>query len=95
MNKYLIHVKTGDFEFIETEVEGGVEDALMEHKRLTTAILEPNTGLPTKEWNQALDYYMIHGSLESSDIHERMSPGQVRMIHELDKSAARINRESK
>lgn len=86
--KYKIHVPTVEYGFIESEVEGSMEDAVNEHNGLLVAY-RGGFGLDTKEFNACLDRYLHDGTGET-DVYLRMSKEQQSVIQEIKKAYKRI-----
>ncbi len=90
--KAKLHIKIGEFEFLELDEERGEGFNSKELKRIYDEVVrefEPKEGLEPKEWNSVLDKYLTENTMESNQ-HERMSPRQQRMIQEIKKSFARL-----
>ena len=87
-----IRLALDQFCYIETEFSGTPEETLAEYRRivaLSKAPVEPNSGLSVKDWNQALDSYLMTGRLTEEQI-TGMSDKQRGLINEIKKSLSRI-----
>jgi hypothetical protein len=90
--KTITRISTGEYEYLEIQEEvSSVEQAIELHNQATSAYKSLDGGLDQKEWNKALDGYITNGTMPS-DVGERMNKAQSWLIHELDKSSARINK---
>lgn len=88
--KTRIHIKVGDFEFVEAEVEvDKIEDAIELYNASKTVKTSPGQGLEVKEWNQCLDRYLIENKMDSN-CYQSMSAVQQNICQEIKKSFARI-----
>lgn len=86
-----IHVPLHDFEFIEFQFDGTVEEALVESKRLWE-VYRGKEGLPTGEFHKTLDGYLNTGEMVGgSELYSRMSLAQQSIFQELKKAFKRIN----
>jgi hypothetical protein len=88
MSAYTIHVKSGDYEFIETTVEGTTQDAVETHFELSRAI--QGTGLERDTFNAWFDGYRTTGKAGSLDEWDQMNSFQKEVINELKKSLKRV-----
>lgn len=84
-----ILIPTVQYGNIRIFIEDTPENIIEESKRLNR-IYQGGFGLDQKEWNRALDRYLVEGSIEPST-HEQMDERQQWMIHEIDKSISRQN----
>lgn len=91
--KHTLRVPTEMYAFIETEVEGSVEEAVAVYNELKAAIApKPVNAMPTKEFNEHLDEYLQTGKLvNGGDFWEEMSPAQQAVFKEIKKSFKRTN----
>lgn len=88
---YKLHVKIGDFEFVESEYSDSVtREQLAEEYQLLTQAFKPKVGLERLVWNKLLDKYIVTGTMEAHE-YESCSDEQKRVIQEIKKSSARIN----
>lgn len=90
--KYKLHLPTGDFAFIEQEVEvDSPTEAVDAFKALLKAYKGESggAGLTPKDWNTALDSY-INGNPMAPDTYYSMSPEQQKIIQELKKCFKRL-----
>ena len=87
--KAKIRIPKDQYAFIELDVEG----SLAEIEAVYHGMLASGGELSREEWNRILDDYLNDKGMPS-DAHEKMSPNQKWMIHELDKAGSRINYQS-
>ncbi|MDO8094427.1 MAG: hypothetical protein Q6360_13195 [Candidatus Brocadiales bacterium] len=96
--KFTIHTPTGDFAYVESELEGalvvgqGDETRLVEeHNNLVSLVKGRGEGfgLEHKEWNRVLDGYLNTGECDPNDI-EGMDKTQQNIINEIKKAFKRI-----
>lgn len=85
--KYRGHISTGQYEFIEFEVDGTASQVVEAYKELVKQWNEESE-LPAKEWNKWLDSYLA-GKAGSVEEWEQMSFTQKQIIQEIKKSHAR------
>ena len=83
---YKLHIKIGDFEFVEFESDKIVD--LVELYRTTKTAFEPREGLAQKEWNALLDKYLNTAKMEQHE-YDSCSDKQKWMIQELKKAFKR------
>ncbi len=83
-----LRIPTEMYAFIEIKHEGTPED-IVEAYREFTKLVKPVVGLPTKEFNQALDRYLTDGDMEA-EVYVSMSDAQKAVIQEIKKSVKRI-----
>lgn len=76
------------YAYIEVSVEDTPENIVSAYREFTN-LIKPKPGLPKEKWNKVLDGYLRHGGMTSDDGAE-LGKAQEWMIHELDKSMARI-----
>lgn len=90
MPKYTLRVPTTEqYAYIEAEVEGTADEAILAYKELTR-LVKGEGGLQAKEWNKVLDRYLAEGTMSPEDS-EGMSLVQKWLVHEIDKSISRQN----
>jgi len=90
--KATFRIPTKEYAYIElTEVE--VVDMNEAHEKYLELerVITGQTGLQTKEWNQALDKYLSTNSLTESE-YMSMSAEQKHIIQEIKKCVKRINK---
>lgn len=89
--KTTIHVKTGDFEFIEMEYDRFFtpEEASEHYDALRRLHTPPGEGISQKEENDTLDRYLIEGTGEL-DVYLRMNEKQKYMFQALKRSFKRM-----
>lgn len=96
--KHLFHIATGNFEFIEEEFTGTVEEAIDAYKALTEAYRgtqNPSEGLISKDFDKALDRYLCGNGMDS-EAYAAMNKEQVDRIQMVKRAFARIkNRQDK
>jgi hypothetical protein len=86
--KAILRVPTSEtYAYIEIECEGTPVE-ILEHYNYFTRLVK-NVGLPTKEWNTALDIYLSTNHLEESQYND-MSLEQQHIIQEIKKAVKRI-----
>ena len=86
--KFKIHIPTEQFGFIESEVEGSVEGAIM-HYRDMHKQWHGGEGLSEDEFRTVLDQYLLTTKMESGD-YEQMNKHQMFVIQTLKKAFKRI-----
>lgn len=78
------------YAFVELNLEDiEAEEAKELYDQWTYSFNNDGAGLPTKEWNFALDGYVKGGSM-TVDMYDRMSYMQKLLIQELKKSVKRL-----
>ena len=88
-----MHIKIGDFEFVEVELDNPVKwqeavDAYLEGK----AAFGVGEGIPDKEFNAVVDAMMCAESVKNgTEIWPRMSAEQQAICQAIKKSSKRIN----
>jgi hypothetical protein len=98
--KITYHIPTEQYGFVEIEQEATPEimnsyedvKASVMPKTAPTSEIPSGVGLDDKEWRLALDGYMELHTLPS-DVYERMSREQQRVMQELKKHYKRVNKE--
>lgn len=89
--KYTIHVPVEQYGYVEgtyDTIPGAIE-GYREVSKAWKAPVEPENGLNLKDWQQALDSYLMTGRLTEEQI-TGMSDKQKGLINEIKKSLARI-----
>lgn len=86
---YTLRIPTIQYGYIETHFEGTAEEAFAEHDRLIN-IHNGEFGIPTKDFNAALDEYLSEGT-GTTETYMKMSKYQQTIIQEIKKSLARLN----
>ena len=89
MPKFKGHIATGQYEFLEVELEGTAEEAVVAYRELQDEY-NNETELPSKEWNTWLDNF-LKGKVGTADQWGRMSFIQKKVIDEIRKSLKRTN----
>lgn len=89
--KAKLHIKTGDYEFIEIDVEKFTHEEIIGEYRALKKKFDGGIGLEAKEFNRILDDYLIDGEMESEE-YEGMNLPQQYVIQELKKAFKRINK---
>lgn len=91
--KYTGHIKTGDYEFLQFELEGTAEDAV-EHYRALQEAWKGGTGIPHKDWCRFLDVYLSTGTPpeDGMSLWQDMDERQKWMVNETKKCLKRINK---
>jgi len=92
-----IRIPLAQYSYIEYEFDGTPFQAIAEHNNLVrfyqeclkTPHVEANSGLSVKDWNQALDSYLMTQRLTEEQI-TGMSDKQRGLINEIKKSLSRI-----
>lgn len=79
---YKLHIKIGDFEFVEVDCESYIQ--MVEERRQITEAFAPKEGLAQKEWNTLLDKYLNTATMEQHE-YDSCSDKQKWMIQELKK----------
>lgn len=87
--KAQLRIPTEMYAYIEVEVEGTAEQIVEAYYEFTK-LVKPQEGLPTKEWQAALDRYLNDGSGET-EVYMAMSPTQKAVMQELKKAFNRID----
>ena len=75
------------YAYIEVEFDGSPEEIVEAHENLTR-LVEPQGGIPTKDFNQALDLYLEKGTGDTQQFLD-MSDEQKRVFQEIKKSIKR------
>jgi len=89
--KAIIRIPTTQYGFVEIEAEvSSAEEAIVSHNDILK-MYAGGPGLPQKEWNAWLDQYLKEGT-GNADQYAAMSPEQQKIIQEVKKSMARINK---
>ena len=86
-----IHIKTAEYEFVETDIEGTPEDVAEAYKVLKNTMLG-GEGLSVKDFNKALDRYLFDATGDT-ETYLAMSKWQQDVIQEIKKAFKRINKE--
>ncbi len=91
---YKLHIPVAQYGFVETEVSTLEEvqpeyDSIMREFGLKMPIVNSTGGLPTIEWNKALDTYISQNTLHS-ETYANMSDWQKTIIQEIKRSVKRI-----
>ena len=97
--KTLYHIPTEQYGFIEVEADvydtRSYEDVKALYIKSITPPNSPNSpemGIPTKEFNQALDEFLTTNTLkDGANLYEQMSLPQRSVFQEIKKSLARIS----
>lgn len=95
--KFTGHIKTGDYEFLQFELDGSAEDAVAAYKELQDAWKgEDGTGITHKDWCRFLDTYLSTGSPpeDGMSLWQDMNSEQKRVVNECKKTLARLSRKS-
>lgn len=85
-----VQIKTGEFEFINVKLTGSPEDAVNKFLELRGEWSRATRGPDRKEWNRILDKYLLGEGISETD-HTSLSETQKWLLHELDKSNARLS----
>ena len=91
MSKIQIRIPTVQYGYFEIEFEGTPEEAIEEHNRLINkyANSTKGEGLGSKEWNSALDRFLIENKIDPN-IWEKMNSEEKIIINEIKKSFNKI-----
>lgn len=88
-NKYTGQISTGQYEFLNFEIEGTAQDAVEAYKELQTA-WKGGEGVSSKDFNAFLDTYISTGKPGELEVWENMTDQQKIIVNEVKKSFARI-----
>lgn len=86
--KTTIRIPTDPYAYLEVDYEGEPDEVVGVYQQFTK-LLKPQAGLPAKEWNSALDRYLVNNDLDA-EVYESMSREQKDLIQEIKRSLARI-----
>lgn len=86
--KATLHFKTGDFEFIETEVEGEPE-AVIETYRTFHKLYNGGEGLPTKEYNAFIERQLMEQPNQMEE-YIQMSDEQKGTVQTIKRALLRL-----
>lgn len=89
--KAKIRIPTEQFAFIEMDFDGTPEEIVEEHNNLLRLVVSKE-GIPTKEFNNALDTYLNTGK-GLTEVYLEMSDFQKSVFQEIKKSLKRVNKE--
>lgn len=87
--KTIIRLPTEQYAYIEMEIEATSAQAAVEAYKELAEAYKPKEGIPTDEFNAALDQYLKDGTGET-DKFMSMSPKQQLVFQEIKKSLKRL-----
>lgn len=90
-NKYLLHVPTNQFEFVEVQVNSP-EEARQQADEIKLAFQNNNNGLSEKEFDRVVEYYLC-GSIQADDqdrLGDTKNYSQRDMMNIMRRALARI-----
>jgi hypothetical protein len=92
--KATFRIPTKEYAYIElNEVEVTNTQEAREKYLELERVVNGEVGLPTKEWNDAMDKYLSTNSLSESE-YMSMSAEQKHIIQEVKKSCKRLNKDA-
>ena len=92
--KVTYRIPTEQYAYVEVETtvkEETTPETVLETHRVLTEAFKPKSGIPTKDFNQALDRYLKDGTGETEQF-LAMNPDQQRVFQEIKKSLKRVNK---
>ena len=89
--KAKLHIPTREYEFIEIELNGTPEEITETNRHFNSLVKQNGDGIPIKEFNQAIDRYLIKGT-GLTETYLAMSKSQQDIFQTIKKAFSRINK---
>jgi hypothetical protein len=90
--KYKGHIATGNYEFLEVELEAETPQEAVEAYKAMQRAYQTGGGLPEPQWRALLDEFLSTGKVANGgDFWEELDDRQRWMCNEIKKSIKRRN----
>jgi len=90
--KFILHIPTEQYGFIEADLEATQASVAAIYQTIKDEFRpKPLNELPKKEWRKELIELLLGGSAKV-ELHEKMSPKQKELYHEIELALAQIKR---